>query len=163
MEQRNDELMHYGRKGMKWGEHIYRKEYPVSETRRQVDSAKQEYKTAKKNYKTADKNYKDAKAEYGKRYAKTNFDSPKKESRKEYESAKARYESAKAKRETEIESTAKQISMDNYVNVKESKGVAKYMVDNNMSIEEAQKIYRTERNRNIVIGALAAVGAYIVI
>ena len=163
MEQRNDELMHYGRKGMKWGEHIYRKEYEASETRRQVDSAKQEYKTAKKNYKTADKNYKDAKTEYGKRYAKTNFYSPKKESRKEYESAKARYESAKARREAEIESTAKQISIDNYVNVKESKGVAKYMVDNNMSIEEAQKRYRTERNRNIVIGALAAVGAYIVI
>lgn len=25
MGQRNDELMHYGRKGMKWGEHIYEK------------------------------------------------------------------------------------------------------------------------------------------
>ena len=49
MEQRNDELMHYGRKGMKWGEHIYGKKYPASETRRQVETTKQNYKSSKQN------------------------------------------------------------------------------------------------------------------
>ena len=182
---KNDELMHYGRKGMKWGEHIYGKKYPASETRRQVESSKQNYESSKQNYKTAkrkfDRSYNEAQS-YSSRYPVTQYTrksrreesnalwkqadkdlAEKRASKQAYKDAKSQYKAAKDNRKDEIDRTSRKLVLDNDVDPKVSRYIAKNLVDNNMTLEEAQKRYRTERNRNIVIGALAAVGAYIVI
>ena len=185
MEQRNDELMHYGRKGMKWGEHIYGKKYPASETRRQVESSKQNYKSSKQNYKTAkrkfDRSYNEAQS-YSSRHPVTQYirKSRREESnalweqadkdlaetrasKQAYKDAKSQYKTAKDNRKDEINRTSRNLVLDNDVNPNAARYIAKNLVDNNMTIEEAEKKYKTERTRNTIIGVMAVVGAYVVL
>ena len=182
---KNDELMHYGRKGMKWGEHIYGKKYPASETRRQVESSKQNYESSKQNYKTAkrkfDRSYNEAQS-YSSRYPVTQYTkksrreesnalwkqvdkdrAEKRASKQAYKDAKSQYKTAKDNRKDEINRTSRNLVLDNDVDPKASRYIAKNLVDNNMTLEEAEKKYKTERTRNTMIGVMAVVGAYVVL
>ena len=170
---------------MKWGEHIYGKKYPASETRRQVESSKQNYKTTKKKQKRAkekvDRSYNEAK-----RYSSSHpVIKKKKKSRREesnalwkqvdkdlaekraskqaYKDAKSQYKAAKDNRKDEINRTSRNLVLDNDVNPNAARYIAKNLVDNNMTIEEAEKKYKTERTRNTMIGVMAVVGAYVVL
>lgn len=53
--------------------------------------------------------------------------------------------------------------LDNDVNPNAARYIAKNLVDNNMTLEEAEKKYKTERTRNTMIGVMAVVGAYVVL
>lgn len=162
MEYYNDELMHYGVKGMKWG---VRRARPQTA----VDSARANYKTAKKEYnKSFNKAYNRAVAAYSpvKKHQQANEKrwedaANKAEKLKE---AKTEYKKAKTERKAQIKSTYKDIKKSASLGEKiiynsaTRKKAAQYVVDNGMSLKEANAKAKTVAKRNTA-AFLAAYGA----
>ena len=166
-----DELAHYGVPGMRWG---HRKQtLATSSTRKKFDSTKQEYKTAKKAYSKAyDKAYR-----YSARHPITQWASKKVsdeadrrwdktiDAAKASNKAKQKYKQAKYERKQQIKDTYKDIQKkstfgERFVyNDATRKKAAKYVVDNNMTVAEANKRAKKDAMRNTGI-ILAAIGAY---
>lgn len=163
-------LMHYGVKGMKWG--VRRKQLPVSETRKKVDDAKADYKATKKSYNKAfNKAYnyssrrpvgqfvnKKIKNESDRRWDDA-YDKA-----KAYSTAKKQYKDAKAERKQKIKDTYNKIEKNAslkekfvYNSATRAKA-AKYVVDNNMSMADANKRAKTDAWRNTA-AIVAAYGA----
>lgn len=164
-------LAHYGVKGMKWG--VRRaQQLPTSDTRKRFDSAKANLRSADKAYSKAfNKAYnysnlhpigpyvsKKMKAESDKRW---NDVYDKAES---FRSAKTQYKQAKKERKQQINNAYKDIqknvSLGNKLmyNNATRKKAAKYMVDNNMSMKDANARANSDAKRNTAI-ILAAYGA----
>lgn len=163
-------LMHYGVKGMKWG--VRRKQLPVSETRKKVDDAKADYKAAKKDYnKSFNKAYnysarhlvsqfvgKKAKTESNKRWQDAH------DKADTYRNAKTKYKEAKAERKQKISDAYVKIERntslkERFVYDTQTRAkAAKYVVDNNMSMADANKKAKTEALRNTA-AFIAAYGA----
>ncbi len=174
----DDYLMHYGVKGMKWG-HRKAQSLQVSDTRRRFDSAKADYKSAKKDYNKAyNKAY-----NYSNRHMVSQFISKKKSAEadkrwadahdkalKTYD-AKKEYKQAKQERKQQIKDTYKKIDKNASFGEKflyndaTREKAAKYVVDNNMSIKEANARAKSDAKRNtaLILSAYGAVavGAYI--
>lgn len=164
---RDDELYHYGVMGMKWG---HRKApAQVSETRRNYDNAKAAKKAADKEYnKSFSKAY-----NHNRHYTLNKQKRAASDARWEdawdkaqtANQAKRTYQNAKATRRDKInaeyqkaqnESTRKDRFMYNDATRKRA---AKYVVDNNMSYEDAKKRANKDaiRNTAILLGAYGAV------
>ena len=170
-----DELYHYGVKGMKWGHR--KKQQPTSGIRDRYDSTKTAYKSANKAYK---KSFNKAN---NRRIAA--FSPSKKQRQRNDErwadaidkantanKAQAKYKQAKSARKTAIKSTYKDINKNasfgeklTYNNATRKKA-AKYVVDNNMSVAEANKKAKGVARRNtaalLAAYGAVAVGGYIV-
>lgn len=166
-----DELYHYGVKGMKWG--VRKASYQNTAT----SDLKRRYDSAKANKKAANKAY--AKA-YNKAY---NRDiaalSPVKKHRQandarwddaikkanDANAADKAYKQVKKERKEAIKTTYKVLNREASLKDKLTynnatrKQVAKYIVDNNMSVSEATKKANSvaKRNTAIVLGAYGAV------
>lgn len=181
-----DELMHYGVPGMKWG---HRKQYKDSvrsarnrmyvrrdkaENRHEneVLSINRKYKQYGNNFagKNAhmDKNTKKAyKNEIQKSWDKysNEHDKATKQFKSDKKASKAEYKQAKAQRKQAIKSTYKEIKKNStfeekftYNNATRRKA-AKYVVDNNMSISDAKKKANKDaiRNSAIILGTYGAI------
>lgn len=167
-----NELMHFGVKGMKWGK---RKALPTSSTYNKVQSTKDAYKAARK---TANKKYnamynraanhpiatnftKKGKAKYEKAFDEY-YDAEKNRQNK-----RDAYKAAKAERKAKIKETTKELNKKASFGEKLTyndatrKKAAKYIVDNNMSVSEATNRAKGEALRNTAI-YVTAVGAYTV-
>lgn len=163
-----DELYHHGVKGMKWG--VRRKNSQKSDLRRRLDSAKSDSKTASKTF---SKSYGEA---YGKRidavspfknrraankarWQKAESDYAKKKE------ARSTYKKLKEERKSKLKETYKKLDQntskkeklwyDNTVRYKASK----YVVDNNMTVKEANQRAKKEYNRNAVLSYVAVFSA----
>ena len=167
---RQDELMHYGVKGMRWG---HRKALPVSSQRARYDAAKQQYKADRKAYsKSYDKAY-----SYSSRHPISQYVGKKQKAEsnrlwKDVDNkatqaikSKSAMKKAKNERKQAIKSTYKEIQKNstfgekfNYNNATRKKA-AKYVVDNNMSISDAKKKANKEaiRNSAIILGTYGAI------
>ena len=167
---RQDELMHYGVPGMKWG---HRKALPISSQRARYDAAKQQYKADNKAYtKSFNKAYsysnrhpisqhvgKKQKAESNRLWEDAN--------NKAIQANKSKYAMKRAKKDR------KQSMKSAYYDIKKSESIkekliyggssrqkaAKYVVDNNMSISDAKKKANKEaiRNSAIILGTCGAI------
>lgn len=172
------ELYHYGVKGMKWG---HRKAQPlqVSDTRKRFDSAKADFKSARKDYNKAyNKAY-----NYSSRRPISQFVSKKisNEADKrwidahdkgaEFHEARQKYKQAKQERKQQIKDTYKKIDRnasfgERFVyNDATRKKAAKYVVDNNMSMKEANDRAKSDAKKNTaailgVYGAVAVASLY---
>lgn len=164
-----DELYHYGVKGMKWGVRKRSENLPVSDTRRRYDEAKANRKAAKKAYnKSFNKAYnysstirltKKGKAERDRRWEDTydKLDT--------LDKAKIDYKKAKVERNQQIRSAYKKVNEASGIgdrlkyNDATRKKAAQYMVDNNMSMGDARKKANKEaiRNTAIILGAYGGV------
>lgn len=162
-----NELYHYGVKGMKWG--VRKKSLPTSSTRNKLDSAKAEYKSAMKaGRKSFAKAYtrslsalspsKKQRQRNAERWVKVNDDVNK------INYAKANYKNAKNERKTELNVARNNVERNTsigdrlFYNDATRRKAAKYVVDNNMSVAEATKKAKGEAKRNTAI-MLAAYGA----
>ena len=172
------ELYHYGVKGMKWG---HRKAQPlaVSDTRKRYDEAKAKFKTANKAYNNAynkahsysEKHFigqyinKNKSAEADRRWGDA-IDKAGKAHK-----AKVAYKQAKAERKQAIKDTYKKV--DSNATIKDRflyndatrKKAAKYMVDNNMSMKDANERAKGDAKRNTaailgVYGAITVASLY---
>lgn len=163
-----DELSHHGVKGMKWG--VRKKREPTSDIRKKYDSTKAAYKTARKDYsKSFDKYYRQAtlspnitKKQRAKRDALLDDTWEKAgvvvDKRKEFKTAKN-------ERKQAIKDTKKLVDKNTKLGDKlvyndaTRKRAAQYMVDNNMSMADAQKKANRDARRNtaIFLGAYGAV------
>lgn len=168
------ELYHHGVKGMKWGVRKKR-ETPTSDIRKRYDAAKEDVKSSKKAYNKA---YSKA-HNYSARHPIGQFISKKKstESDKRWNdainkadklnTAKSAYKQAKSDRKTAIENAYRDINKQTKIGAKilynnaTRKAAAKYVVDNNMSIQDATKRANSEAKRNTAI-LVGAFGAYTV-
>lgn len=171
-----NELYHYGVKGMKWGVRRYmnadgsltsagRKKYGDNEygkTKLAVKSAKKEYnKSFNKayNYSTTPRFTKKGKAERDRRWEDT-YDKLDK-----LDKAKADYKQAKSERRANINKTHREINdrasvADRLIfNDATRKKAAKYVVDKNMKVDDAIKKANKDalRNTAVLIGAYSAV------
>lgn len=163
----NEELMHYGVKGMRWG---HRKALPESDVARNVRTAKQRYRDANRTYsKSFDKAYNKSIAAYSplKKHRQANdarWDDAFKKGQKA-EAAKAAYKEAKRTRKNAIKSTHNKLERAASLgerltyNSATRKKAAKYIVDNNMSVAEATKKAKKEALRNTAIAIVGAAGA----
>ena len=168
-ENQTDELMHYGVPGMKWG---HRKALPTSSIRQRFDSAKSNYKSAKKAYNKA---FNKA-SNYSSNHAIGQFTNKKKvaEADKRWNDAinkadkvnkaQAEYKKAKQARKSAIKNTYKSIDKKTsfgerlVYNDATRKKAAKYVVDNNMSLADANKRAKKDAwiNTAIIGGAIGA-------
>ena len=171
-----NELYHHGVKGMKWG---VRKNRKTSGARSRVNSAKAEYKSARK---TSNKSYNNA-YRYSRSHPVTQFATKKGRAKSDalweqavndakranstksaYKSAKSAYKNAKRERKTAIKNTHMSINKKASFGDKflysdgTRKLAAKYVVDNNMSISEANKKAKSVARRNTA-AFIAAYGA----
>ena len=164
------ELAHYGVKGMRWGKRSRRPQLEKSATRQKLDATKTKKKAAYKEYSKA---YND--------YAHNPLNSfTKKGAQKgnlmvekavKYNSANAEYKSAKRDRKDKIKKTYEEIELNSSLreragyNKNTRKAAAKYVVDHNMPIAEAKKKANKEAVRNTAIllslyGTAAAMEIY---
>lgn len=174
MSQNNDELMHYGVLGMKWG---HRKNYKLA-----VANAKRAYKDRNSSIQ---KRYDIAEASIEKNYKRGQMLSEKDQNREIAADNKARTDWAKskaiykdtirkaknnykanvAKTKAEYKNNYKQLKRDDsmadklFFSTATRKKAAQYMTENKMSMDEARKKAHKEAVRNTGI-ALAAIGGY---
>ena len=165
----DNELYHYGVKGMRWG---VRRDRPKSATYNKVQSVKAAKKQAQKQY---SKDYHSAYA-YSARHPITQFTGKnKKEANKRWNkaidsadamnAAKREYKAAKKERKTAIKETTKKLNSKATRGEKFTyndavrKKAAKYIVDNDMSVAEATKKAKGDawRNTAMMVGAYAGV------
>lgn len=151
-----NELMHYGVLGMKWGQHRARKNYEKAKTHRAyADDLNPKNYTVNLSSKQRSKLKKQSSSQLAKA--------------KKYE-AKAKAIENKLERKNAINNTYKSINKNasfgeklTYNNATRKKA-AKYVVDNNMSISEANKKAKSDawRNSAALIAAYGAVaiGSY---
>ena len=165
-----NELYHYGVKGMRWG---VRRNRPTSSTYNKVQSAKAAKKQAKKQY---SKDYNSARA-YSTRHLITQFTGGKNQkeadrrwnkaidSASTLNAATKDYRAAKKERKTAIKETTKKLNSEATRGEKLTysdavrKKAAKYIVDNDMSVAEATKKAKGDawRNSAMMVGAYAGV------
>lgn len=170
---KNNDLYHYGIPGMRWG-HRKRTPLETSNTRSKYDNAKSKLHEARINKRSANaaysKTFDDSrklmnqfgsrKKQYNKALAKTANDSNKADSK--YKKAKNDYKKAKKERNTQINNTYKDITKKSSISEKiifsdgTRQKAAKYVVDNNMSIDQAYK--RTKKQAVINTSAMLAAG-----
>lgn len=165
----DDYLQHYGVPGMKWGVRR-RTQLPTSNIRNRYDAAKANYKSAKKVYK---KSFNEA---YDKSMAAW---SPSKKHRQENDArwekaikdadkankAQNSYKKAKQERKYAINKTYADINKkasfgERFIyNDATRKKAAKYIVDNNMSVADANKRAKKDAwvNSAIIGGAIGAI------
>lgn len=169
----DDELLHYGIKGMKWGVRRASAKLATSDTRRHFDSTKAEYKTAKKAYnKSFDKAY-----DYSSRHPISQYVSKKKSAEadrrwddaidkaEKLKEAKSNYKQAKRDRRASINKTYRDINDRTGLAEKlwysegTRKKAAKYVVDNNMSMDDAVKRANKDAQRNtaIILGVYGSI------
>ncbi len=176
--QNTDELYHYGVLGMKWG---HRKALPTSDIKSRVDRAKADYKEAKKkSRKSFNKAYNynsvhpiaalsGGKTKYGKKvnnkmtnlWTKAVDDADRTVNAKNaYKNAKQQHKEAIDKQYMKIQKKAT-IKDRALLNDAGRKAIAKYMVNNNMSMKDAKKKVNKEAVRNslLIIGGSVLYGA----
>lgn len=167
---RQDELMHYGVPGMKWG---HRKALPISSQRARYDAAKQQYKADKKAYSKAyDKAY-----SYSGRHLISQFVGKKQKAESDrrwkdvdnkatqLNKSKSAMKKAKKDRKQSIKNAYYDVKKNESIKEKLFYGdaprrkAAKYVVDNNMSISDAKKKANKEaiRNSAIILGTYGAI------
>ena len=162
------ELYHFGVKGMRWG---HRKAVQKSDLRNRYDKAKAEKRNAKKAY---NKSFNEAynrssnPIPYGmtkKGRAKTNAAWEKAyDDAERSRNAKANYKSVKKERKQALNKAYKDVNKNSSIGYKLAtndaarKKAAKYIVDNNMTMEQAKKKARGEAVRNTAL-ILSAYGA----
>ena len=152
----NNELYHYGVKGMKWG---VRKKPEYSSMTQDVRNKKAAYKQAKKEYgKAFNKAYDRAIAAYSpiKKHREANDkrwdDAWEKGNR--FDKAKAEYKSARRAEKNAINSKARELEKKAsfgerlIYNSATRQKAAQYVVQNNMSVEEATKKAKGDAWRN---------------
>ena len=161
----NEELYHYGVKGMKWG--VRRAvNTPYGEKKSAYKQAKKDYNKAfnkaygyTSNHRLGTKISKKMKAEEVRRWDDTN---------RKYDKmvkAKTDYKQAKQERNQQIKSVHKEINKNATLadkltyNDNTRKKAAKYVVDRNMSVADATKKANRDavRNTALVLGAYGAV------
>lgn len=160
------ELTHYGVKGMRWGKRSRRPQLEKSATRQKLDATKTKKKAAYKEYSKAYNNYAhNPLNSFTKKGAqKGNLMV---EKAKKYNSANAEYKSAKRDRKDKIKKTHAKIlsesSLKEQIMYNEStrKKAAKYVVDNNMPISEAKKKAKKEALRNTAVLLAVYGGAHV--
>jgi hypothetical protein len=165
-----NELIHYGVPGMKWG---HRKAQPTSDIRKRYDAAKADYKSARKTFnKSYNKAYnysythpisqyvgKKAKVESDRRWNKAIDDAQKSNT------AKKAFKQAKNARKTAINKAYEKVNKSSsfgekmLYNSATRKKAAKLMTDHNMSMADAKKKANGVAIRNTAI-YLAALGGY---
>ena len=163
----DDELMHYGVLGMKWG---HRKAVPTSSTYNKMKSTRSQYKQAKKDYnKSFNKAYNYSYAHpIGQYVSKKKKDESNRRWSDAYDKAnaldkaKTNYKQAKNERKDKIKSTYRDIQKNaslgeklTYSNGTRMKA-AKYVVDNNMSIQDA----KAKANKDAVRYTAAVMAVY---
>lgn len=163
-----NELMHYGVLGMKWGK---RKARPTSDVRKRYDAAKQNYKDAGKEYSKAyNKAYNYSSAHPISQYTnkKKSVEADRRwqdavdkghksvKATQQFKQAKAERAQAIADKYTEIDKSTTKRDRLIYNNATRKKA-AKYVVDHNMTIEEANKLAKKDAMRNTT-ALLAAYG-----
>lgn len=165
-----DELMHYGVLGMKWG---HRKAVPTSSTYNKLQSTKAQYKQAKKAYNKAyNKAY-----SYSSRHTIGQFTNKNKKAESDrrwndaydkantLDKAKTSYNQAKTERKDKINSAYRDIQKNTSLGEKlkyndaTRKKAAKYIVDRNMTMQDAKNKANADARRNTAI-YLGAIGAY---
>lgn len=175
----NDELYHYGVKGMKWG---HRKNPEVQKAYDNMRSKKAAYKQAYKKYsKDFDSAYnydsshvirnlvsKKSKQESNKRWDNSTKSQQKAQrAQSTYKQAKKDYKQAKKERNIKINKKADELRRKAslgeklmYNNATRTRA-AKYIVDNNMSVKEATKKAKSDAWANTAAFVAAAAGTTI--
>lgn len=182
----NGELYHHGIKGMKWGKRRWQnkdgsltpagvKRYDVDGAKDRRDAARAKYKQANKEFnRSYDKAYNKSIAAYSpiKKHREANDrrwedawekGQAAKAAREEYKQAKKEYRSERKNEKREINKLAKTLNKNATIverlttNDATRQLAAKYVVKNNMSIEDAKKKANKVARRNTAI-VLAAYG-----
>lgn len=173
MYQRDEELIHYGIPGMRWGK---RKALPTSDLRSRYDQARANKRAMNKQY---NRDYEKANlyssthfiSQFGngKNAKKSNANWAKAfKSARAADKAKSEFKKIKKERKEAIKKQYDEVSKNSklgeklFYNNATRKAAAKYMVDNNMTMEEAKKKAKKKaiRNTGAILGGLAAYGGY---